>query len=230
MAEGARREKRVTCDLWEAGGAVERDDGRKDRDGVVNGAEKAELAGKLKEVAGALTDWQLEQREAGLIRETMWTQLDREGMIRDYVVSENYPIEEIVRLAQAAGDRDAALLDDFLTQLQSGHPVKSYWAATGLLMLVQGAQPALSVIESALEQVEPWTGIVLAETLIGLDRPSPAIRYLEGALRSENLMVRLQAMETIVETGLVNTALRPTSEDMVPEHPSQRPADGRRTR
>lgn len=226
----AGRLNAVQSAFFEPRAAVELYDVQEDPHGVVNLAEKAEFAGKLKELSGALTDWQLEQRDAGLIPEPMLTQLDREGLIRDYVVSENYPIEEIVRLAQAAGDRDVAMLDDFLTQLQSGHPVKSYWAATGLLLLDQGAQPALSVIESALEQVEPWTGIVLAETLIGLDRPSPAIRYLEGALRSENLMVRLQAMETIVETGLVNTTLRPAIEALVPEHPNQRPYDGRLAR
>ena len=226
----AGRLNAVQSAFFEPRAAVELYDVQKDPHNVLNLAEQPEFAGKLEELSGALTDWQLEQRDAGLIPEPMLTQLDREGLIRDYVVSEHYPIEEIVQLAQAAGDRDAALLDDFLKQLQSRHPVKSYWAATGLLLLGQGAQPALPVIEGALEQVEPWTGIVLAEILIGLDRLSPAIRYLEGALRSENLMVRLQAMETIVETGLVDTALRPTIEALVPENPSQRPYDGRLAR
>jgi len=98
------------------------------------------------------------------------------------------------------------------------------------LLLGQGAQAALPIIESALDQVDPWTGIVLAETLIGLDRMTPATRYLEAALHSENLMVRLQAMETIVETGLVDPALKPAIEAMVPDDPSQRPYDGRLAR
>ena len=216
--------------FFEPRAAVELYDVRKDPHGVVNLADQAEFAGKLKELSSALTDWQLEQRDAGLIPEALLTELDRVGLIRDYVVSENYPVEEIVQLAQAAGDRDAAMLDDFLEQLQSGHPVKSYWAATGLLLLGQGAQPALPVIESALEQVEPWTGIVLAEILIGLDHPASATRYLEGSLRSENLMVRLQAMETIVESGLADPALKPAIEALVPEDPKQRPYDGRLAR
>ena len=220
----------VQSAFFEPRAAVELYDVRKDPHGVVNLAEQAEFAGKLEELSGALTDWQLEQRDAGLIPEPMLTELDQHGVIRDYVLSDDYPAEEIVQLAQAAGARDAAMLDDFLEQLQSGHPVKSYWAATGLLLLGQGAQEALPVIESALEQVEPWTGIVLAEILLGLDRPAPATRYLEGALRSENLMVRLQAMETIVETGLVDPALKPAIEALVPEDPKQRPYDGRLAR
>ena len=176
--------KDVQSAFFEPRAAVELYDVRNDPHGVVNLAQQPEFAGKLEELSSALTDWQLEQRDAGLIPEPMLTELDQQGLIRDYVVSDDYPIEEIVRLAQAAGAQDAAMLDDFLEQLQSGHPVKSYWAATGLLLLGQEAKPALPVIEGALEQVAQWTGIVLAEILIGLDRPSTATRYLARALSS----------------------------------------------
>jgi len=220
----------VQSAFFEPRAAVELYDVRTDPYGVENLADQPEFAGKLAELSSALTGWQLKQRDAGLIPEPMLMELDQRGVIRDYVVSEDYPVEEIVRLAQAAGARDAAMLDDFLKLLQSGHPVMSYWAATGLLLLGQEAQAALPVIEGALEQVEPWTGIVLAETLIGLDRLAPATRYLEEALHSENLMVRLQAMETIVETGLVDPALKPAIAALVPDDPRQRPYDGRLAR
>ena len=157
-------------------------------------------------------------------------ELDAQGLIRDYVVSADYPVEEVLELAQAAGARDAAMLDDFVEQLESGHPVMSYWAATGLLLLGPDAQAALPAMENALDQVEPWTGVVLAEALIGLKHVSTATRYLEGALNSENLMVRLQAMETIVETDLVDPALKPAIEALIPDDAVQRPYDGRLAR
>ena len=209
---------------------VELFDLRKDPHGVVNVADQAEFSETLDDLSGALTRWQIEQRDAGLIPEPMLLELDQQGLIRDYVVSDDYPVEEILELAQAAGARDATMLDEFLEQLQSGHPVKSYWAATGLLLLRSDAQAALPVIESVLDQVEPWTGVVLAEALIGLNQVSTATRYLDGALNNENLMVRLQAMETIVETGLTDPALKPTIEAMVPDDPAQRPYDGRLAR
>jgi hypothetical protein len=43
-------------------------------------------------------------------------------------------------------------------------------------------------------------------------------------------MVRLQAMETIVETGLADPFLKPSIEAMVPDDPTQRPYDGRLAR
>jgi arylsulfatase A-like enzyme len=201
-----------------------------DPHGTTNLAGQPEFAGKLDELSGALTAWQIEQRDAGLVPEPMLAELDQQGVIRDYVVSGDYPVSEVVALAQAAGARDAANIDLFLAQLQSGHPVKSYWAATGLLLLCEQVQPALPVIESVLDEVEPWTGVVLAEILIELDRPAPATRYLAGALRSDNLMVRLQAMETIVETGLLDPNLKPAIEALIPEDPKQRPYDGRMAR
>lgn len=226
----AGRLNAVQSAFFEPRAAVELFDVREDPHGTVNLAAQPEFADKLEELSAALTGWQLAQRDAGLIPEAMLAELDRDGLIRDYVLSDNYPVEEIVQLAQAAGARDAAMLDEFLAQLQSGHPVKSYWAATGLLLLGQQAQAALPVIENTLDTVEPWTGIVLAETLIGLDVTSPATRYLETALHSENLMVRLQAMETIVETGLLDPELKPAIEAMVPDDPEQRPYDGRLAR
>jgi arylsulfatase A-like enzyme len=220
----------VQSAFFEPRPAVELYDVLKDPHSVVNLAEQAAFAGKLEELSAALTGWQLEQRDAGLVPEAMLLKLDQQGLIRDYVLSADYPVEEIVALAQAAGTRDAGMLDNFLEQLQSGHPVKSYWAANGLLLLGQKAQAALPVIESAMDEVEPWTGLVLAELMIKLDRQSPATAYLGEALRSDNLMVRLQAMETIVETGLLDPTLRPAIEAMVPDDPQQRPYDGRLAR
>jgi hypothetical protein len=43
-------------------------------------------------------------------------------------------------------------------------------------------------------------------------------------------MVRLQAMETIVETGLLDPALKPAIEAIVPADPDDRPYDGRLAR
>ena len=49
-----------------------------------------------------------------------------------------------------------------------------------------------------MNHVLPWTGIVLAEALVRLGHEHLASLDLAGALSSDNPMVRLQAMDTIV--------------------------------
>jgi hypothetical protein len=197
---------------------------------TMNLSGQAEFADKVQELSGVLSAWQVEQRDAGLIPEPMLVELDRIEVIRDYVESDHYPVAEIVALAQAAGKRDPANLDLFVEQLQSEDPVKTYWAATGLLLLGDSAQSAISAMQAAMNHVLPWTGIVLAEALIRLDHEHLAGLDLAGALASDNLMVRLQAMETIVETRLLDPSLRPAIAALIPDDPSDRPYDARMAR
>lgn len=98
-----------------------------------------------------------------MVPEPMLAEFDADGLMRDYIVSDDYPVEEILRLTQAVGMRNTTFLYEFMEQLQSGHPVKTYWAANGLLLLGQDARSALPAVEEALDQVKPWTGVVLTE-------------------------------------------------------------------
>jgi arylsulfatase A-like enzyme len=216
--------------FFEPRAAEELYDTVKDPHQTINLATDPARADKLSELSGALTEWQVGQRDAGLIPEPMLLELDQMEVIRDYVESEHFDATAIVLLAQAAGNRDAANLDLFLEQLQSADPVQSYWAATGLLLLGESARNALPPMHDAMKHVLPWTGIVLAEAMVRLGDEEAAGNYLAGALASDNLMVRLQAMETIVETGLLDPTLKPAIAALVPEDSGSRPYDGRMAR
>ena len=216
--------------FFETRAAEELYDTQNDPHQLVNLAGQAEHASKQEELSGALTAWQVEQRDAGLVPEAMLIELDGKGVVRDYVSSAAYPVEDILRLAQQAGKRDPALLGDFLGELDSGHPVKAYWAATGILLLGEKARPALSAIQEALESVEPWSGVVLAEALIGLGEREAGKTYLAKTLDHDNEMVRLAGMETVVETGLLDPDFQAVVAALVPDDPDERPYDARMAR
>ena len=226
----AGRLNAVRAAFFEPRASVELYDIVNDPHGTDNLATRMENTDKVQALSSVLTDWQIEQRDAGLIPEAMLIELDQRGVIRDYVVSDDYPVAEIVTLAQRAGSRDPGYRDYFLEQLRSGHPVRSYWAATGLLLLGRDAADVLPELRNMLDKVPSWTGVVLAEALVELGHEDVAIPYLGEALQSDNLMVRLQAMETIVETGLLDPALKPAIEAIVPADPDDRPYDGRLAR
>jgi arylsulfatase A-like enzyme len=226
----AGRLNEAQASFFEARPAAELFDIRNDPHGLVNLAGRPEFADKQQELYAALTGWQAEQRDAGLVPEAMLIELDQSGVIRDYVVSADYPVAEVIELAQAAGERDAANLDRFLGQLKSGHPVKTYWAATGLLLLGDDAQAAVPAMLEAAGLVEAWTGVVLAEALYGLGHEEAAINYLRGALTHGNLMVRLQAMETVVEQNITDPAMRTSVAALIPDDPRERPYDARMAR
>ena len=66
--------------------------------------------------------------------------------------------------------------------------------------------------------------------MIGLGQTPTAIRYLKGALEHDNPMVRLAAMETLVETRLLLPELEPAVAALVPADPKERPYDARMAR
>ena len=72
----AGRLNAIQSAFFEPRAAVELYDVRTDAHGTVNLAEQAEFAGKLEELSSALTDWQIDQRDAGLIPEPMLAELD----------------------------------------------------------------------------------------------------------------------------------------------------------
>ena len=81
----------VQSAFFEPRAAVELHDVRSDPHGLMNLTDQPEFAGTLEELSTALTGWQVAQRDAGLIPEPMLTELDRQGLIRDHVLSDDYP-------------------------------------------------------------------------------------------------------------------------------------------
>ena len=103
--------------------------------------------------------------------------------------------------------------------------------AVCLVFIMQAGMAETSPPNILLIIADQHTGSVMSQrgyefiTTPGIDKIADA-----GVTFTRASMVRLQAMETIVETGLADPALKPAIEALVPEDPEQRPYDGRLAR
>ena len=173
----AGRLNAVQSAFFEPRAAVELYHVRQDPHQTTNLAKNPRYSDKLKELSDALTTWQVKQRDAGLIPEPMLVELDREGVIRDYVVSDDYPIDAIVLLAQEAGTADPAMLEYFLQQLRSGAPRQELLGCQRALAAGAGSGAGIvGLLKTRSTSLRPWTGVVLAEVLIRLGHLAPATR------------------------------------------------------
>ncbi|MFT4089983.1 MAG: sulfatase [Asticcacaulis sp.] len=91
--------------------------------------------------------------------------------------SKTYPLKAIIALANLAGHRDPANAALFVSKLSNDNPVIRYWAATGLLILAENAQPfAPSIAATLYKEAVPQIRVVLAETLIRADTKGTGAR------------------------------------------------------
>lgn len=237
-AYDAGRLDSVQSAFFEPRPAVELYDIEKDPHQTRNLTSDSTFANVKERLDVALTDWQRHQPDAGLIPEALLLELDKKGIIRHQLMASDYPVgrgpfegeTDLVALAQLAGERDFANLITFMLELNNPNPEVAYWAATGLLLLGDRAGTVRSTLLTALEEVHPIVGIVLAEALMNIGERNRALDYLTGVLEHDNLMVRLAAMETIVELAVQDRRLVAAARELIPADPQARPYDGRLAR
>ncbi len=183
---------------------------------------------KIRKLTKALVDWQIQNHDAGFIPEAMLQKLNNNGLIYDFTHSDSYPIKEIIALAQAAGSAGHENFDQFITALRSKHPVKQYWAAIGFQNLKEAASMAIPDMKQLIFKVDSFVGIVLAETLYGLNEKKYAFEYLLQALDHEHLMVRVQALNALDSMNKIPQAFKPKFQELANKiQGRKRPYDSR---
>ncbi len=128
----------------------------------------------------------LTTRDTGFIPEGMFERLAGDGSIYDYAQSRQYPLEQILDVADLASDRDPAHLSAFIQALRHEHPVIRYWGATGCLILKDQAAPAKPQLLACL--LDDWNDVrvVAAEAVAGLGEKEQAQTALQQVLADGN--------------------------------------------
>ena len=170
-----------------------------DPDNIQNLADDLELAEVLAQHRAENTRHMLAIRDSAFYPEGA---LGRE--FSAYQNDESYPLEKLIAL------NDSGTLKGFLEAISDDNACVRYSAATGCLLLGEGARTAIPNLLPLLEDSDPVVQIQAARTLAGLGETDEAIPVLRKALSSGSDYLALQALLAIDECDLqsVDASLR----------------------
>ncbi len=175
----------VTIDPWE----------------INNLASDPEYSDILKRMREETIGWMHDIRDTGFMPEGELSTRNKEQPSFDFVHSDAYPVEKIVRAANIATMRDKKKLDEIIAFTQDENSIIRYWGATGCLILGKEAKSATNDLKVLLKGKNPDVRITAAEALCNLDESAIAAPVLVEAMKDENLMVRVHAMISLEIIG-----------------------------
>lgn len=169
-----------------------------DPDEIDNQIADAAHAIRVKAMRSALDAHMIEINDNGFIPEG--SRVEGYGPSR---VKGAYPLQCVMRVAQAAARRDPRKLATLRKALADRDEVVRYWAAMGLLMLGDKAAPATGALEAAMRSdTSSQVRIVAAEACAMLGDKEESLAALTSLLEpKESVPVRLQAVNALTRIG-----------------------------
>ena len=152
---------------------------------------------------------------------------DRNTTLYEFARTKNYPLEQILKVAEKATMRDPQYISDLIDQLDHENPVVRYWAATGCRILSDHASEAKAPLQDRLKDDEVSVRIAAAEALYHLGDVEPAIETLKAALKHDNLMARVQALNVLETMDKDALPALEMVKQLVPEDEENRDYDSR---
>jgi hypothetical protein len=183
--------------FWQEKPAEELYDVKADPHNVHNLAQEPKYVEVLGRMREANREWLLETKDVGFIPEAMMLDISKETTLYDYARSGKYPLKEIIAMAEMASSKNPWYLDELLKGLQHENPIVRYWAAIGCTVLGEDATSAGNNLQQLLRDKEESVRIAAAEALYHLGNEGVALTTLIHALKSENLMARVQALNVL---------------------------------
>lgn len=168
---------------------------------VNNLARNPEYAETLKRMRAENERWMLEIRDTGLMPEGELSTRNQSQPSYNFGHSKKYPVKRILKAANKASLKDKAKLDQILEYLHDENAIIRYWGVTGCLILGNDAKKATVQLIKLLRDINPDVRITAAEALCNLGKTEIAIPVLIEALKEENLMVRVHALNTMEVLG-----------------------------
>jgi hypothetical protein len=145
--------------------------------------------------------WMGEIKDTGLMPEGEMSIRNQNEPSYSYVHSGSYAFEKIKHAADIATMREEKNLDEIIDFLSDANATVRYWGANGCLILKEKAMPAKSALIKVLNDESVDVRIAAAEALCHLGAASTAAPVFIEALNSDNMMVRVHAMNSLEIIG-----------------------------
>lgn len=187
--------------FWEEKPAEELFDMEKDPHNVHNLAKDPAYKKDLERLRKANLDWLISSRDVGFVPEGIVADISRNTTPYAFARSNRYDAGKVIAFADAASSRDRARLPEIIRNLTHSDPVMRYWAVTGTIILNEASPAVKATLEKLLQDPVPPVSIVAAEALLRQGETGKPLAALGAALKSDNQMVRVQALNILEQIG-----------------------------
>ncbi|SKB80064.1 sulfatase-like hydrolase/transferase [Dyadobacter psychrophilus] len=146
-------------------------------------------------------DWLIESQDVGFIPEALLSKISETTPLRDYAKSGKYELNRVIETAEIASSRDKSQLRELIKRLSDKDAVVRYWAVIGTIVLKNDAAPAKTKLNTLLNDQEVAVRIAAAEALLAFGETDQPVQTLSEALKSDNQMARVQALNVLETIG-----------------------------
>lgn len=147
--------------------------------------------------------------DTGLVPESMYEGISKNGTVYDYVHAADFPYEAVLQTALAAGDGGNAAAQALQSAMEHEHPVMRYWGATGCTIQGKVAPEFKKLLGSLLEDSSPAVRVAAAEALFVTGDQQTGFEGLLQILKETNdPVVALEALNVTQALGVMNDVPR----------------------
>ncbi|WP_198152566.1 sulfatase family protein [Draconibacterium sediminis] len=153
--------------------------------------------------------WMKEIRDVALIPETEYVKRAGDGSMYDYMRSEACPFDELLAAAELATQPGNESIQDYIKLLKHEDSAIRYWGATGLLIHIDNAEPALPALKAAADEEAAATAVLIGESLFHLGEKELAEKIYLRILKDEKstMMERTWVLNSVEAVDFESPAI-----------------------
>ena len=152
----------------------------------------------------ATLDKMREIGDTGIVPESMYEGISKEGTVYEYVHNKAFPYEDVFQMALAAGAGAPDTLPQLLAAMKHHHPVMRYWGAIGCTIQGEAAASGQDQLKKLLKDPSPSVRVAAAEALYATGAKQAGFDgLLEILQETEDPVVSLEALNITQALGVM---------------------------